>query len=724
MASPGEILVKIRADMQDLETGLKKATESIDKESKKWENTLAAVDRTGRGLSTVGAGLTAGVTVPLVAAGLASTKMAGDYEAATNKLQADTDATAQEMEAFKAIASEIGPAYGLSAIDVIGVMDELGLKGMSTSEIMATLPANLALAAAAQINVADAGNIAFAAMKQFNLTAEDQAHISDVLVTGANQSSASVTDLADAYSYAGSLATLAGWSFEETTAAIGLMTDAGLTGQKAGTGLRSALSQLLTPTDQQTKLMSELGISIYDASGKLKPAETLMTEFKDAGLDTNAALTLFGVEGAPAMLALIKEGDKLPTMTKNLEDSEGAAKKMSDVRMEGLNGSMREMTAEMQNVAVEIGTELLPIIKDVWEAVKPLIPEVKELLRIFKEQSPEIKTLVIGFVALVAAAGPVLVIVGQLMIAAASLAPVITGLSTALGGGTAAGAGGAGLVGALGALLGPIALIIAAIIALVAIFAFLWTYSEDFRNGIIGIWNSISEAGGKIWNELVLTASFMFGNLMAVVKVAVDFILWLWQGLGPILEPLIKGNWDALVLIIQTAIDLIGSIISVALALLRGDWSTAWNHIKDAGQTIWDLITGGLGIAVDMWTGMLGGIIKLANSAIELINKATGSKIPTMKFGEDKTEEIDAGIRAGTYHLTGRASGGPVSAGTPYIVGEQGQELFVPSTNGTIIPNGALSGGEVVIHNYIYLDGDKVGESVVRRIVNDRGYGL
>ncbi len=87
-------------------------------------------------------------------------------------------------------------------------------------------------------------------------------------------------------------------------------------------------------------------------------------------------------------------------------------------------------------------------------------------------------------------------------------------------------------------------------------------------------------------------------------------------------------------------------------------------------------------------------------------------------------------------HYSGRASGGPVSAGTPYIVGEQGQELFVPSTNGTIIPNGALGGSgrlEALLESIlrelqrsgdVYLDGDKVGESVVRRIVGDRGYGI
>lgn len=45
-----------------------------------------------------------------------------------------------------------------------------------------------------------------------------------------------------------------------------------------------------------------------------------------------------------------------------------------------------------------------------------------------------------------------------------------------------------------------------------------------------------------------------------------------------------------------------------------------------------------------------------------------------------------------------RASGGPVSAGMPYLVGEQGPELIVPKMPGTVVPNGALAGGSLQVH--------------------------
>jgi hypothetical protein len=46
-----------------------------------------------------------------------------------------------------------------------------------------------------------------------------------------------------------------------------------------------------------------------------------------------------------------------------------------------------------------------------------------------------------------------------------------------------------------------------------------------------------------------------------------------------------------------------------------------------------------------------------------------------------------------------RASGGPVSSGAPYLVGERGPELFVPSSAGQVIPNYAM-GGATTVNNY------------------------
>lgn len=75
-----------------------------------------------------------------------------------------------------------------------------------------------------------------------------------------------------------------------------------------------------------------------------------------------------------------------------------------------------------------------------------------------------------------------------------------------------------------------------------------------------------------------------------------------------------------------------------------------------------------------------------------------------------------------TANVQRRASGGPVSGGRPYIVGEEGPELFVPGSSGGIVPNGALGGGGNVYVTVNALDPESAGNAVVAalRIYNNR----
>jgi hypothetical protein len=71
------------------------------------------------------------------------------------------------------------------------------------------------------------------------------------------------------------------------------------------------------------------------------------------------------------------------------------------------------------------------------------------------------------------------------------------------------------------------------------------------------------------------------------------------------------------------------------------------------------------------------------------------------------------------FRISGRASGGPVNAGTPYIVGEQGPELLVPRSDGNIIPNNKLGGSSVTITGNTFLSeevAEKIGDMIIGRL--------
>lgn len=130
-------------------------------------------------------------------------------------------------------------------------------------------------------------------------------------------------------------------------------------------------------------------------------------------------------------------------------------------------------------------------------------------------------------------------------------------------------------------------------------------------------------------------------------------------------------------------------------------------------QQVFDSVWGNMSSAIDNFvkTGKLS-MKDFARSVIQdliaIQMKAQAIAILRMMFGasamSSSSYNLSGGIAEHVFNPAGRASGGPVSANTPYVVGEKGPELFMPSGSGTIVPNNKMSNmGNVtnVTNNYI-----------------------
>ena len=290
------------------------------------------------------------------------------------EVQALTGATGTEFEALSNQAKELGKTTMFSATQSANAMSELASAGFTTTEIMDAMPGLLDLAASGNIDLAEAANIASSTLRGFGLEASQSSHVSDVLAEAAARTNAGVTDMGMAMGYIAPVASAMGVSIEETAAAVGLLSNAGIQGSKAGTVLRSALSSLAKPSKEASELMANLGFNAYDTNGKMLPLNKIIANLQESmsGLTDeqkqNALVTIFGQEALSGMLALIASGpDELNNLTNGFENCDGAAKGMADTMQNNLQGKVTQFKSALEGAGIAIGENLLPALTKIVE---------------------------------------------------------------------------------------------------------------------------------------------------------------------------------------------------------------------------------------------------------------------------------------------------------------------------------------------------------------------
>lgn len=302
-----------------------------------------------------------GVTAGIAAFGVSAVKTGMEFEAQMSRVQAISGATSEELEALNKLAIKLGADTAFSAKEAAEGMENLASAGFNTNEIMDAMPGLLDLAAVSGGDVAMASENAASALRAFGLEAGQAGHIADVFARAAADTNAEVEDMGYAMKYVAPVAKAMGHSLEETAAAIGIMSDAGVKGSQAGTTLRGALSRLAKPTKNMKDVMADLGLSFFDAKGNMKPLAGIISELERGtkGLTqeqkNQAIVTLFGQQSLSGMLALIDAGPgKLQELTKSLKESDGAAQEMAKTMQNNLSSQIEQLGGSFETLKIKI----------------------------------------------------------------------------------------------------------------------------------------------------------------------------------------------------------------------------------------------------------------------------------------------------------------------------------------------------------------------------------
>jgi len=459
MINIGTIIANLKL-VDTLTPALNKAQSSLQRLGPK-------LKKTGASMRAAGTSMTMGLTAPIVG-GVAAVAVAfGGFEKSMNRVKALTGATGADFEKLSDQAKELGKTTAFSASEAADAMGFLAMAGFKTTEIIGAMPGVLELAASAQIDLASAADITSNIMTGYGQQTSDLARTNNILVQAMTSANVDLRMLGESMKFVGPVAKSAGVSFEEATAAIAMMGNAGIQGSMAGTALRGAITKLLTPTKKAATEMRALGLNALDAEGNLLPMSDIVQQLGDKSATTAQMMTIFGLRAGPAMAGLVSQGhEALRKMTGELENVGNVSQRIAAIQMEGLSGAFTRFKSAASGAMIEMGEKLAPTLEAFLDTGIKVANWISDtLVPAFTALSPTTQKWVIGLAAAAAAAGPVLVGLGVLVSAIGAVMGVLVPLATALGGVAAA-------FSVVGVMASPLLPIIAAVALAFAAFKF------------------------------------------------------------------------------------------------------------------------------------------------------------------------------------------------------------------------------------------------------------
>lgn len=386
-----------------------------------------ALQSGGQRISGFGDQMTQKVSLPLLGVGAAALTMSGDFEAGMNKVQALSGATGEELAAMRDLAKDLGSSTQFSASEAAEAMSFLAMAGFDAQQTMEALPGVLNLAAAGGLDLATSADIASNVLSGFGLEVSELTRLNDVLANTMTSSNTNLEQLGSAFQYVGPVASSAGLSLEETAAAIGLLGNAGIQGEQAGTVLRGAIANLLNPSNAVAKAMDRVGLSATDSSGNLLPLHDIISQLEESGASTADMMAIFGVEAGPGMQALVSQGsDALADLTDKAGES-GTAAEIAETQMAGFNGGMASLKSAFEGLMIAIGESGL--LEWATQAVQALTGFTQQL----SETNPEMLRLGTVIAGGLLVLGPFLSILGRIISTVSSVAKGIGTLGRGVG---------------------------------------------------------------------------------------------------------------------------------------------------------------------------------------------------------------------------------------------------------------------------------------------------
>ena len=356
--------------------------------------------------------LTAGLGAAALGLGYAAFR-GMEFDAAMSEVQAASQATDADMGRLRETALTLGADTKYSGEEAAQGITEMAKAGVSTTDIInGGLKGALDLAAAGQMEVADAAEIGATALSVFNLEGDQMSHVADLLAAGAGKAQGSVHDMGMALNQSALVADQAGLSIEDTAGALAMFASNGLVGSDAGTSFKTML-QALTPNSlAASEAMDSIGFSAYDAQGNFVGLDAVAGQLKTglAGLTeeqrASTLETIFGSDAVRAANVLYSEGSAgVQEWARNVNDA-GYASEYAAKLQDNLKGDLEKLGGAFDAAMTSIGTGVQGPLRFLVQAFTSIIDVGADVIGFWNNLPGPVQTAVLAFGAFTALRGP------------------------------------------------------------------------------------------------------------------------------------------------------------------------------------------------------------------------------------------------------------------------------------------------------------------------------
>lgn len=279
----------------------------------------------------------------------------------------DQETFGKRFATMEGIVRSVGVETKFTAPQVADASKFLAMAGFNLNDINNSIRPIADIALVGDTDLGETADLVTNIMTGYGIDSTGVRRAADIMTNTFTMSNTTLTEIAEAYKYAGSLLSAAGVSFEESTAGIGVLGNAGIKGSQAGTSMRTIMANIVNPTKKQKKVWDKYGIQRLDKNGNVRDLTAIFQDLHNADMPVSDIYQMFNRTAAQGAVALIKNVDIWNNIVKENFLSKGIAKELADQKKNTIQGLWAQLTSMFTEDGMQVFSSLEYDIKKILQ---------------------------------------------------------------------------------------------------------------------------------------------------------------------------------------------------------------------------------------------------------------------------------------------------------------------------------------------------------------------